>query len=324
MEKGLISVIIPIYNVERYLHRCIESVRRQTYQRLEIILVNDGSWDNCPAICDEYAKLDRRIKVLHKKNGGLSDARNQGMKLANGEYFAFVDSDDFIHPQMYELLLKGLREYNGEVSVCGIWEGVNKEEKYEPSVNKFFSWDEVENIRTIENENVFEELYREDSVDFIVAWNKLYSHRWLEKLQFPIGKYHEDEFVVPSVLYEADRVVYLPAKMYFYIRREDSITTSEFSLGRLDLEKALYQRIQFYQKNQLKKFIPKGVHHYMGQGFFYMDCMRERFPKERKALFRRMCVCYMRYGCYLPKSEFKKTGKELFRYKRKMIVSNDL
>ena len=128
MEE-LISVIVPIYKVEHYLPKCIDSIIHQTYQNLEIILVDDGSPDNCPEICDEYAKRDKRIKVVHQENGGLSAARNSGVEMANGEFLCFVDSDDYIHPKMYEILYKNLKKFKADISICDynvVFENQNK------------------------------------------------------------------------------------------------------------------------------------------------------------------------------------------------------
>ena len=118
MSKPLITVIVPIYHVEKYLHRCVDSILNQTYENLEIILVDDGSGDACSSICDEYAGRDSRIVVIHKENGGLSDARNAGIEIAKGQYLAFVDSDDYIHKDMYKILMKEILESNAEVSIC--------------------------------------------------------------------------------------------------------------------------------------------------------------------------------------------------------------
>ena len=121
----MISVIVPIYNVEKYVNKCVGSIVNQTYTNLEIILVDDGSPDRCPEICDEWAKKDSRIKVIHKKNGGLSDARNAGMKIASGDYIAFVDSDDWIAPEMYERLLMAIKNDNSDIAACAVkmvWE----------------------------------------------------------------------------------------------------------------------------------------------------------------------------------------------------------
>ena len=118
MSQALISVIIPVYKVEKYLDRCLESIVNQTYKNLEIILIDDGSPDNCPAICDEYAQKDSRIKVIHKANGGVSSARNKGIDVATGDYIGFVDSDDWIEPDMYETLIKNAEQYNSDISRC--------------------------------------------------------------------------------------------------------------------------------------------------------------------------------------------------------------
>ena len=118
--EGKISVIVPIYNVEQYLRKCIDSIINQTYKNLEIILVDDGSWDNSPRICDEYAKRDNRIKVIHKKNGGLADARNTGLKMITGNYISFIDSDDYIEKTMYEKMIKVILKYNADIIECNL------------------------------------------------------------------------------------------------------------------------------------------------------------------------------------------------------------
>lgn len=128
--QDLISVIVPVYKVEKYLKRCVDSILAQTYPCLEVILVDDGSPDGCPAICDEYAREDRRVRVIHKENGGLSDARNAGIDAAKGKFLGFVDSDDYVHPRFYELLLQALKEEGADIAGCDV-KKVCKTEKIE-------------------------------------------------------------------------------------------------------------------------------------------------------------------------------------------------
>ena len=183
--SGIISVIIPVYKVEQYLEQCIVSVTRQTYQQLEILLVDDGSPDRCGTICDEWAKRDRRIKVIHKENGGLSDARNAGLKVASGTFIAFVDSDDFIMPTMLEQLLVALEQEHAEIAECDYI--TFSEEVPEKGVlirKKTVGYEMKEAMSFLLDEYKFK----------YTVWNKLYRREIFNCLQFEVGKIHEDVF----------------------------------------------------------------------------------------------------------------------------------
>ena len=131
VDEGKISVVVPVYNVEEYLDQCVESLVGQTYKNLEVILVDDGSPDNCPAMCDEWAERDNRIKVIHKENGGVSSARNAALDIASGDYIGFVDSDDWIEPDMYEILIKNAKKYDADISRCaGLFDYCDRSEEY--------------------------------------------------------------------------------------------------------------------------------------------------------------------------------------------------
>ena len=162
----LISVIVPIYNVEKYLDRCVDSIINQTYKNLEIILVDDGSPDNCPQMCDDYAKKDSRIKVVHKENGGLSDARNVGMEVATGEYVSFIDSDDYISLDFYETLLETIVDNDSDIVECGVVKFYedNSFDKYSDDL-KVTNYDTVDGLEGLINENPFKQH----------VWNKLYN-----------------------------------------------------------------------------------------------------------------------------------------------------
>lgn len=215
-NQELISVVIPIYKVEKYLRRCVESVRKQTYANLEIILVDDGSPDTCPDICDEYLKKDERIRVIHKKNGGLSDARNVGIENARGKYIGFVDSDDYLHPEMYECLYSAMRECDADVSICNIEKVYTEEyvvrEQGTPIIRQY---DGREAIANIFNADLY--------LSSVVAWNKLYKRTLFDSVRYPKGKLHEDEFTTYRLFYESMQVVYLDKAYYYYFQREDSI-----------------------------------------------------------------------------------------------------
>ena len=221
--EGLISVIIPVYKVESYLDECVKSVVSQTYPNLEIILVDDGSPDNCPQMCDAWAKKDERIRVIHKKNGGLSSARNAGMKVATGDYIGFVDSDDFISPEMFELLQKGFTlEENIGVTTCMIMSWLNGH------VSDFQSKWVLRKQRTISyNEYVIAMILERSS--FTVT-NKLYRADLLASLSFQEGRNNEDllfMYYFSKILQKYKvNVLELPYPLYYYRRRADSICTT--------------------------------------------------------------------------------------------------
>ena len=184
MEE-LVSVIIPVYKVEKYLERCVESVQKQTFQNLEIILVDDGSPDLCGAMCDEMAKTDPRIKVIHKNNGGLSDARNVGIEMASGNYIVFVDSDDWLDLDMIALLYRVLKKYNADIAECSYRNICT--DRIEEETN--CSAKVVEGDRILALEAMLDWRWFKP-----VAWNKLYKRDVLGDIRYPKGKLHEDEY----------------------------------------------------------------------------------------------------------------------------------
>lgn len=219
--QDLISVIVPVYKVEKYLKRCVDSILAQTYPCLEVILVDDGSPDGCPAICDEYAREDRRVRVIHKENGGLSDARNAGIDAAKGNFLGFVDSDDYVHPRFYELLLQVLKEEGADIAGCDVKKVCEtekiKESERQPVQRAVYSGREA-------TANLYDaQMYLKS----VVAWNKLYKKELFEEIRFPKGKLHEDEFTSYKLLYQSESVVYIDRAYYFYFQREDGIMGKE-------------------------------------------------------------------------------------------------
>lgn len=300
MDKEVISVIIPVYNVKKYLKKCLDSVLSQTYEALEIIIVNDGSTDGSDKICEEYARKDSRIVYISQANGGLSAARNAGMKKATGEYFAFVDSDDFIHKDFFNILHKVLCKNNADIAICKRLEieeeNIQKHTSDFENIFKEEVIDSDDNEYIISGKDAFFELYRDDSVDFIVAWNKLYRRKLLDKLEFPNGKIHEDEFAIPTLLYQTDKIVYKKMSLYFYIKRQGSIMLQEFNKKHLALEEALRKRIDFYVKNKITDCIGKGLHHYIGQSIYDMSRMGKDLSKEKRKLKFSILKYYLKYN----------------------------
>lgn len=236
----LISVIVPIYKVEAYLDRCISSIVEQTYTNLEIILVDDGSPDNCPAMCDAWAAKDPRIKVIHKENGGLSDARNAGMDIATGDYIGFVDSDDFISCEMYESLLRPLQNKHADIAACG--------------VKMIFEDGTPPRSLTVDSNRI---LNRNEALAAVIqeswlkqpVWYKLYRAFTIKNIRFPVGKYHEDVFWTYRAVSQAATVSIIPEPYYFYTQRQGSIMNEKYSMKRLDAIEAKQERLAFVQEN---------------------------------------------------------------------------
>lgn len=231
----MISVIVPVYNVEKYLDNCVESIVNQTYKDLEIILVDDGSPDNCPVMCDEWAKKDDRIKVIHKENGGVSSARNIGLDNVTGEYIGFVDSDDYLKSNMYELLIENLTATNSDISVCST-----------------FLVDENNNIKA---DNIFESqvLNQEEAVKFLSykmnnsLWNKLFKKDMFKGCRFDEGHtFGEDHLILLQVLKNVNRVSFISDSLYYYVQRSNSTTGSKFSKRSFD---------QVYMKDALYNYV---------------------------------------------------------------------
>lgn len=239
----MISVIVPVYNVEKYLNRCIDSIINQTYTDLEIILVDDGSTDSSGSICDEYAQKDERIKVIHKENGGLSDARNTGVAAATGDYVSFIDSDDYIEPDMMELLITTIGDC--DMSMCGMYhEYPNHVESHYNSETMSFKTDGISAFALI----------LEGRILSGYMCNRLIKSEIVKKLRFPKGKIFEDMYY-NNELMPLIKDVYINTKpMYHYLHRENSITKQSYSSKNMDLIyscKAAYEMIPKYP--QLKK-----------------------------------------------------------------------
>lgn len=209
----LISVIIPVYNVEKYLERCVKSVINQTYKNLEIILVDDGAKDNSGIMCDELAKLDDRIIVIHKQNGGLSDARNHGLNIAKGEYIGFVDSDDYIAEDMFETLYNTIMENEADISIVSFYEMYN---------NKLIGVRDSGKLEIMNKLEAMKELLIDTKIQSY-AWNKLFKRELFNDLKFPTGKNFEDIATTLLLFEKCEKVALLEKPKYYYLRRDDSI-----------------------------------------------------------------------------------------------------
>lgn len=234
MEKQpLISIIVPIYNVEKYLEKCINSLLSQTYKNIEIILVDDGSPDLCPQIVDRYKNTYEMIKVFHKENGGLSDARNFGLKHAKGEYIGFVDSDDYIEPEMYESLIKGMIRNNCLLGECGV-KCIYKDKIIANYSNKSYVLNTKDAVKKYYSTKIPNKIPR------TAVWSKLFHKSLLINKLFPTGHIHEDYSLIMKCMIEAKRIYYIEKPLYNHIyTNSSSITSAKFR------REDLYKQIQF-------------------------------------------------------------------------------
>ena len=240
----LISVIIPVYKVEDYLQTCVESVLAQTYKNTEIILVDDGSPDNCPHLCDEFAKRDSRIRVIHKENGGLSSARNAGIDIAKGDFIAFLDSDDLWSPLFLERLYCAIIQTGADFSVCLFRRFYDESTLCTPAPS---------DILCLTQQEAFKCLFDDRNENMVIAPNKLYRARLFRHVRYPLGRLHEDEAVIHRIIGGAQTIAWLEEAHYFYRQTPDSITSAGFSLKRLDEMHAKEDRITYFEEKGMQE-----------------------------------------------------------------------
>lgn len=214
MSSPLISIIVPVYKVEPYLRRCLDSIVNQTYTNLEIILVDDGSPDNCPQICDEYAAKDNRIVVIHKENGGLSDARNAGLDICKGEYISFVDSDDWVDERYIEVMIDSAIKEDADISICN-----HKKTATTTATRTTFQ----SKLILLNSVQAIEKIFGQESLTFIVSWGKIYKRRLWNSLRFPKGKLYEDAYICHILYDDSKKICFINKILYYYFQRSDSI-----------------------------------------------------------------------------------------------------
>lgn len=253
--NSLITVIIPVYKVEAYLTACVESVLGQTYENFELILVDDGSPDNCPQMCDAFAARDSRIRVIHKENGGLSSARNAGIEIARGEYLAFLDSDDLWSPLFLERLYRVIQETGADFSVCLFRQFLETPAVLTPEESK---------TEVLTQRQAFECFFNERNVNMVVAPNKLYRRCLFDAVRYPVGQIHEDEAVIHEIIGGAKTVAWVEEAHYHYRQAPGSITTSKFSLKRLDAAKSKERRIAWFEEHGMHDLADRTRISYLG------------------------------------------------------------
>lgn len=242
----VISVIVPVYKVEEYIQECLDSILSQSFIDFELILVDDGSPDRCGAICDEYAKRDNRIKVIHQKNGGLSAARNAGLDIAEGEYISFIDSDDIVSSNMLEHLFKSIVKHHADICLCSFLNFENISE-IGYKLNVPISEENMSGLEACGN------LSGPDFGTYVIACAKLYKKTLFEGIRFPVGRTHEDTATTYKLYYKAEKVVYLQEPLYFYRQNSNGIMKTR-SVSEMCHDLLAYQEwIEFYQdQNEVK------------------------------------------------------------------------
>ena len=292
MTTPLISVIVPVYRVEEYLERCVKSILSQTYKNLEVILVDDGSPDQCPAICDACAEKDARVKVIHQENKGLSGARNAGIDAASGEYLAFVDSDDYVSPHFIEELYQLLQDTGCAIGQCR-FSYVKGDGLVEEGDSAFCIY---------RGESLMEQLYgpEEKATCFVVAWNKLYRAELFKEtgIRYPEGRIHEDEATTYRLFHEAKKLAFLDRALYGYYTENGGSITSVFSAKRLQWLTAHEERIVFFKKNGYEKLLPAAYRKLCDACItFYFRCTEQvKDAEELKKELRKRLETYRANG----------------------------
>ena len=306
--KELISVVVPIYNVEKYLERCIKSIINQTYEKIEIILVDDGATDKSGKICDDYKKMDTRIKVIHKKNGGLSDDRNAGLKIAKGKYITFIDSDDFIDKTFIKTLYEMCKENNAQISQCKFrkvgYENFNiKQESEEAKIETI--------IKT--GKEMFYDIYTGNHMIYIVAWNKLYKKSLFKGIEYPKGKINEDEATTYKLFYKAKKVAITNQVLYNDVYRKNSIMNQKYNIKRLDSLWALEERIKFLKEKNEKQLLQ------LTEIFYAKELMRnyakvKKYIENSKDIQKDLLKKHRKMSVKLLKENIKIKQKLIFIY----------
>lgn len=305
---AIISIVVPVYKVEKYLNRCIDSILTQSFQDFELILVDDGSPDRCGEICEAYAEMNERIVVLHRENGGLSAARNTGIEWAlvnsSSEYITFIDSDDWVHPQYLEQLFQAVKSSNAGVSVVG-FERVEEDQK-----EKLRSLDDVPNAEEMSAEDFF----INHQWDFNYAWGKLYRKIYFETVRYPEGKNFEDTFTTYKVLFDGKRVSFIDYPLYYYYYNPEGISHSLWKPSELVVMEGIREQIKFYRDNGYRRALEKEeqlyVNHFAYQisrirankadlkkNASYLRCLRKEMMRlihenPNKYGYRKMPQCY--------------------------------
>lgn len=280
----LISIIVPVYNVEKYLKRCVKSIIEQTYSNIQIILINDGSTDRSGEICRELEKEDERIILIEKDNGGLSSARNAGLEKAIGEYITFIDSDDYVSKKYVEILLRLCKKYNADISQCGIIVGADCEYQFESKESQEDIYSGIEYLRNMYSIS-----------DSECAPCKLYKKQLFEGIEYPIGRIMEDVATTYKVFYRAKKIVCVHNQLYYYFQSAGSIVRGKFSLHKLNGLKSYKERFNFFLEIGEEKLYERAQQQYEAVLLKWYYCVKRYYPEEKeiiKKMHKEICETY--------------------------------
>ncbi|MBQ7300539.1 MAG: glycosyltransferase family 2 protein [Clostridia bacterium] len=296
-----ISVIVPVYQVEKYIYHCVNSILAQTFSDYELILVDDGSPDKCGDICDKYASKDRRIRVIHQNNQGLSAARNNAVQIATAEWILFVDSDDQIHAQMLEHMYNAIEMSHANICVCSVAESETAPASFLHTViNRFSSWN-------YSQEEILR-LYHTGKQKYWIACAKMVRKEILQKFPFTLGRIHEDNAVVFKWFHEAKTIAEMDYSYYFYRINQSGITQSPFSLKKLDLLWALQEQIVFYDTIGFENMKKQVVAYYLKVGSWYLPKVCDLLHDRKKAAEIRHTM--RKYMCQFDLDQLPLTSEE--------------
>ncbi len=275
-----LSIIVPVFNLERLLPKCIDSILAQTFKDFELILVNDGSTDKSDEICDEYGNKDQRIIVIHKKNGGVSSARNAGLAVARGEYIGFVDSDDYVNKHMYETLCHTAIQNNADITVCSF---LNVCEDQGQAIDKP---DLNYKTQHFNNREAIRQMYisKSNYITYIVPWNKLYKRQLFNDIQYKVGNIYDDETIAHMLLYNSKNITYINSKLYYYVQRSGSQMNSPFHIKRFDKIYALNERAKYFKQYKETDLYEKALKHFMDMFFWYYYLAKDNLKSIDKEL----------------------------------------
>ena len=299
-----ISVIVPVYKVEKYLDRCVESIIEQSFTDFELILVDDGSPDKCPEMCDEWALRDNRIKVIHKENGGLSDARNAALDVASGDYISFIDSDDYVSSDFLESMYAAVNKYNCKMAVsnlASLYDDGSVKDMYSPKKTETY----------VTGEEMYDTLYKPDMCI------KLFDRSIFEDLRFPKGKLYEDCFIYHLILEKLDGLVYVGKTMYYYYIRSDSIMHDKYGIKNTDIVDAVYERAVFLDSHGHHKHADEAylaMYTRLASAYTLLDRRDPNVIARLSELKRLFNTCYKRIVTDKHISLKQKTKIRLFRY----------
>ncbi|MBQ1689161.1 MAG: glycosyltransferase family 2 protein [Lachnospiraceae bacterium] len=278
MMEDKISIIVPVYKVENFVERCIKSVLNQTYTNWEMIMVEDGSPDGSGAICDSYAEKDSRIHVIHKENQGVAAARNTGLQMAKGTYIAFVDSDDYVHPDYLKVMMELQKETDALLSIVGFHLSHDSQlQDCKPRGNA----QKLTSAQMIEMQLNNQQLCS--------PWSKLYHRSIFEQLSYPEGDIYEDLMVAIQIFDLAkDRIVYQDVPLYYYFQESESITRCDFHYGKLDELKALEHQY-LYVAEKYPHLVDKARYEYVYHIYGYILCLVKDQSEKGKAAYASLC-----------------------------------